>query len=317
MPLRPQAQRRADGDPVARPPGFRRVRHAPDRGHRLRAGRCDGRDRERGDGLMEASAPELREVRGPTALGGGGRRFFELLWLMAATEFKKSYFGTVLGYLWSLLRPLLLFAVLLFVFTRIFRVGAHTPHYAEWLLLGIVMFTLFQEATTNAVTSVVSRESIVRKTQFPRLVIPLATVMTSLFNLGMNLIVVVGFLVAFGVHPMWTWLLFPFLVVGLLLFTTAVGMLLSTLYVRYRDVGIICGVAVTAWIYGTPVIYPWETVQQSVSTTVQHLLLLNPLAPIFIQARKWVIDPSAPGALSAAGGWGYLVPSIVIFVAVC
>jgi len=266
---------------------------------------------------MEASAPELREVRGPSALGGGSRRFFELLWLMAATEFKKSYFGTFLGYLWSLLRPLLLFAVLLFVFTRIIQIGGHIPHYAEWLLLGIMMFSLFSEATTNAVTSVVGREGIVRKTQFPRLVIPLATVATSLFNLGMNLIVVVGFLIAFGVYPMWTWLLFPFLVLGLLVFTTAVSLLLSTLYVKYRDVGIIWGVAVTAWIYGTPVIYPWETVQGSVSTTVQHVLLLNPLTPIFIQARKWVIDPNAPGAVSAAGGWVHLVPPIVLFVVVC
>jgi ABC-2 type transport system permease protein len=262
---------------------------------------------------MEASAPELREVRGPSALGGGARRFFELLWLMATTEFKKSYFGTVLGYLWSLLRPLLLFAVLLFVFTRIIAIGSSVPHYAEWLLLGIVLFTLFQEATTNAVSSVVGREGIVRKTQFPRLVIPLATVMTSLFNLGINLIVVLGFLVAFGVHPMWTWLLAPFLILALLVFTTAVAMLLSTLFVRYRDVGIIWGVAVTAWIYGTPVIYVWELVPSQ----YHQLLLLNPLTPIFIQARQWVIDSNAPGATSAAGGWAHLIPSIAIFVGVC
>ena len=75
----------------------------------------------------ETTAPQLREVRGPSALGGGWRRFFDLLWLMSVTEFRRTYFGTVLGYLWSLVRPLLLFAVLLFVFTQVFRVGSGRP----------------------------------------------------------------------------------------------------------------------------------------------------------------------------------------------
>ena len=101
---------------------------------------------------------ELREVRGPSALGGGRRRFFDLLWLMSVTEFKRTYFGTVLGYLWSLVRPLMLFAVLLFVFTKVFRIGSDTPNYPVLLLLGIVLFTFFQEATQNAVTSVVAQE---------------------------------------------------------------------------------------------------------------------------------------------------------------
>jgi ABC-2 type transport system permease protein len=116
----------------------------------------------------------LQRVSGPSALGGGPRRFFDLLWLMSVTEFKRVYFGTVLGYLWSLIRPLMLFGVLLFVFTKVFRVGSeHVEHYAVMLLMGIVLFTFFQEATSNAVTSVVAQEGIVRKTQFPRLVIPL------------------------------------------------------------------------------------------------------------------------------------------------
>ena len=96
-------------------------------------------------------ALELRTVRGPSALGGGRRRFFELLWLMAVTEFKRTYFGTVLGYVWSLLRPLLLFAVLLFVFTKIFRLGSTVPHYPVLLLFNIVLFGFFQESTTAAV----------------------------------------------------------------------------------------------------------------------------------------------------------------------
>ena len=159
-------------------------------------------------------------MRGPSALGGGRRRFFDLLWLISVTEFKRVYFGTVLGYLWSLIRPLMLFGVLLFVFTQVFKVGSdEVEHYPVLLLLDIVLFTFFQEATTNAVTSVVAQEGIVRKTQFPRLVIPLSTVLTGAFNLGLNLVVVFVFILAFGVDPTWTWLLFPVALAALFVLT--------------------------------------------------------------------------------------------------
>src|SRR5215470_18209760 len=179
----------------------------------------------------EPASPELRRVGGPSALGGGWKRFGELLYLISVTEFKKTYFGTVLGYVWSLLRPLLLFAVLLFVFTKIVRLGSDVPHYPVLLLMNVVLFGFFSESTTVAVTSVVNQESVVRKTQFPRLVIPLSVVITSLFNLGINLIVVLIFIVAFGVDPQWTWLLFPFVIMLLFVFATAVATLLSSLYV--------------------------------------------------------------------------------------
>jgi ABC-2 type transport system permease protein len=256
---------------------------------------------------------ELREVSGPSALGGGWKRFSELLYLISVTEFKKTYFGTVLGYLWSLLRPLMLFAVLLFVFTKIFRLGSQVPHYPVLLLFNIVLFGFFGEATQAAVTSVVSQEGIVRKTQFPRLVIPLAVVVTSLFNLGVNLIVVLIFILAYGVAPTWTWFLFPLVVSALFVYATAVALILSSLYVRFRDTAIIWGVVATALFYATPVLYPLE----SVPSAYRDLVLVNPLTPMFEQARRWVIDPNAPGAVSAAGGWSHLLAPIAVFVAVC
>jgi len=161
-------------------------------------------------GTAEPSPPALEEVTGPSALGGGRRRFLDLLWLIAVTEFKRTYFGTVLGYLWSLIRPLTMFGVLLFVFTQVFKVGSNLDDYPVLLLLGIVQFTFFQEATSSAVASVVVQEGVVRKTQFPRLVIPLATVLTAFFNFLLNLVIVVVFILAWGVDPKLTWLLFPF-----------------------------------------------------------------------------------------------------------
>ena len=262
---------------------------------------------------VDAERIELRPVKGPSAVGGGRKRFTELLYLVSVTEFKKTYFGTVLGYVWSLLRPLLLFGVLLFVFTKIVRVGSGVPHYPVLLLMNVVLFGFFSESTGASVLSVVSQEGVVRKTQFPRLVIPLAVVLTSVFNLAVNLIVVLVFILAFGVSPQWTWLLFPLIVAVLFVFATAVSLLLSSLYVRFRDTAIIWSVVASALFYATPVIYPIEIVPQ----TYRNLIFLNPLTPIFEQARKWIIDPSAPSAASAAGGWTHLLPSLAIFVGVC
>jgi len=261
--------------------------------------------------VTQASEHELRDVRGPSAIGGGRRRFFELLFLIAVTDFKKTYFGTVLGYFWSLLRPLCLFAVLLFVFTQIFRIGSEVEHYPVLLLFNIVVFGAFQEATIASVASVVNQEGIVRKTQFPRLVIPLSVVVTAFMNLSVNLVAVLAFMLAFGVEPMWTWLLFPLLLVALVTLTTGVAMILSSLYVRYRDVAIIWSVAVMALFYGSPVLYPIEIVPEQYVNIIQA----NPLSLIFEQARHWVIDPNAPGAL--ANGWDRLIIPTVIFVAVC
>jgi len=259
----------------------------------------------------------LQQVNGPSALGGGPRRFFDLLWLMSVTEFKRVYFGTVLGYLWSLIRPLLLFGVLLFVFTKVFRVGSEkVEHYAVMLLLGIVLFTFFQEATTNAVTSVVAQEGVVRKTQFPRLVIPLSTVLTAMMNLSLNLIVVLAFVFAFGVDPTWTWLLFPLALVALLTFTAAVGMALSVLYVRFRDVAIIWAVVAQVLLYLTPILYPINAFEEE-NQTYEHLLMCNPLSVIFTQIRIWILhEADAPSVLHAAGGWAGLIPATVIFFGV-
>jgi ABC-2 type transport system permease protein len=257
--------------------------------------------------------PELHDVPGPSATGGGRRRFFDLLYLISVTEFKRTYFGTVLGYVWSLLRPLLLFGVLLFVFTQIFRIGSQVENYPVLLLFNIVLIGFFQESTSQAVASVVNQEGIVRKTQFPRLVIPMAIVLTGLFNLAVNMVAVLVFMLAFGVDPVWTWLLFPLVVALLFLLTSSLAMLLSSLYVRFRDTEIIWAVISTALFYATPVLYPFEIVPEQ----YRELLAANPLTPLFAQARVWIIDPDAPSAVDVVGGWEGLILPVLIFAGVC
>ena len=260
-----------------------------------------------------SEALELREVPGPSAVGGGWRRFFDLLWLIAVNKFKVTYVGAVLGYVWTLIRPLMLFAVLLFVFTQIFELSGGVQHYPVLLLFDVMLFSFFQEATSKAVTSFVAEEGVVRKMQFPRLAIPMAWVLTSLFTLAVNLVVVFVFILVSGVGPYWTWLLLPILFLPLLILTTAVSAILSALYVRFRDVSIIWSVAVQALFYATPVLYTLDQVPER----FRWVILLNPLTPIFLAAREWIIDPSAPGAVDAAGGLPRLLAALAVFVAVC
>jgi ABC-2 type transport system permease protein len=263
---------------------------------------------------MTEEATELREVAGPSALGGGWRRSLELLYLIAVTDFKKTYFGTVLGYVWSIARPLMLFGVLLAVFTRVFHLASHVPHYPVFLLFDIVLFGFFQEATILAVGSIVGHEAVVRKTQFPRLVIPLAVVLTCLFNLGLNLIVAFAFILAFGVSPAWSWLLVVVVILALFIITTAVSMIVSALYPRFRDVAIIWTVLATALFYGTPVLYPIT----AVSPTLRNIIALNPLTPIFDLAQRWVTNPQTPWPTAPEmGGPVRLLIAVLFYFAIC
>jgi ABC-2 type transport system permease protein len=262
---------------------------------------------------QEAAPVQLREVRGPSALGGGWKRAYELLSLIAVTEFRRTYFGTVFGYLWSVARPLMVFSVLLAVFTQVFRIGAEVPNYPVLLLFNLVLFGFFQEATTSAVGSIARYEGVIRKTQFPRLVIPLSVVLTSVFNLGPNLVVVFIFVIAFGVTPVWTWALLPVVLILLFVLTTAVAMIVSSLYPRFRDTQIIWTVAVTVLFYGTPVLYPLEIVPAQ----FREFALINPLAPLFELARSWVIDPGATDRLGGAWSLVNVIPAIAISAVIC
>jgi ABC-2 type transport system permease protein len=267
-----------------------------------------------GERPVTEEALELREVPGPSALGGGTRRSLELLYLIALNDFKKTYFGTALGYLWSLARPLLQFGVLLVVFTHVFRLANKVPHYPEFLLFDIVLFGFFQEATMMAVGSIVGHESVVRKTQFPRLVIPLAVVLTAVFNLALNLVVAFVFVLASGISPSWTWLGLIPLLLAIFIFTTAVAMIVSALYPRFRDVAIMWTVLAMALFYATPVLYPLSLAH----STIRDLVSLNPLAPLFDLAQRWVTVPSTPWPSAAAlGGPVRLAAALVLYVVVC
>lgn len=261
-----------------------------------------------------------RPIRGPRAVTDDWSRFWHLTYNIARNEFKLRFFGSALGYLWQLVRPLLLFGVLYVFFTKVAHVNsqqvAGQGHYGAQLLGSIVLFTFFGEATSGAVRSVVDRENLVRKIQFPRMVIPLSVVLLAMFNLALNLLVVLGFALIEGVTPSVSWLELPLIVAMLAVFATGIAMLLSALFVSLRDIQPIWDVVSQVLFYCSPVIISVETVREKVSDTVLHLYMLNPLAVVFQQFRHAMINHDTLSAGQALGGWVALIEPLAIVVAV-
>jgi ABC-2 type transport system permease protein len=266
-----------------------------------------------------------RPIKGPRALTNDWRRFWHLTYNIARNEFKLKFFGSALGYVWQVMKPLLLFGVLYVFFVVISHVGSSGKpderFYGVQLLGSIVLFTFFGEATGGAVRSVVDRENLVRKIQFPRLVIPLAIVLLAFFNLMMNLIVVLIFALISGVHPMLSWLELPLILVMLVLFSTGLAMLLAAMFVRFRDIQPIWEVISQIVFYGSPVIIPITTVREKLilpphdQQLLYHLYMLNPLVTVFQQFRHAMVTHATLSAGQALGGWvALLEPLGVVLV---
>jgi ABC-2 type transport system permease protein len=251
-----------------------------------------------------SASTRAASAQGPSALGGDIRRFVELTMTLGRTEFKLRYFGSVLGYVWSLMRPLLFFGVLYLFFTQILGVGKGVPHYGVYLLTGIVFWNFLAEATSNSVNCLVTREGLIRKIRFPRMVVPLSVSLTAVFNLAMNFIAVFVFAFASGVTPKWTWLEMIPIALAFIVLATGIAMLLSALYVRFRDVAPIWDVLLQVWFYSSPVMYVAASYNKF-AAGFEKIALINPVATLLTQMGHAFIDPVAfPKASTAAGGYG-------------
>ena len=253
------------------------------------------------------------QARGPAAIGDDLRRFGSLTLTLAATDFKLRFFGSVLGYLWTLIRPLMLFGVIYVVFTQVVKLGEGVDHYPVYLLASIVMFTFFSEATSRGVRALVERENLLRKIRFPRLVIPLAVALAALFNLMANLVAVFVFVFASGITPRVDWLQLPLLVAVLVVLATGVTMLTSALFVRYRDVEPIWEVALQILFYASPILYVVTLLPDEYEN---EMVALNPIATVLTQMRHALIDADAPTAVDVLGGWPQLAIPLAIVAAI-
>jgi ABC-2 type transport system permease protein len=236
------------------------------------------------------------------------RRFWELTWTLAVTDWRLRFYGSALGYAWTLVRPFAFFGVIYVVFTEVANIGGDVKDYGICILFSMVLFQFFAEATSGSVTAIVRRENLLRKVRFPYLAIPLSTVLTALMNLCATLVAVFVFAAVTGVYPTWRWIELPLLIAVLAVAATGTGMLLSVLFVRYHDVQPIWEVATQILFYASPILY----VATMVPEDYQRAYLLNPIAAVLTQVRHAVVDPTAPTASALIGGAGWLLVPLAI-----
>lgn len=211
------------------------------------------------------------------------RRNRILLRELVITDFKLRYQGSVLGYAWSLLKPLFLFAIMYFVFGMLMKLGS-IQHFSVYLLLGIVIWNFFAEATSQGLGSIVERGDLIRKVSLPKYIIVLSTTISALINLLLSLVIVGIFMIFNGVEVHMVALLFPFYLIEVYMLALGCAFLLSAVNVKYRDVSHIWEIIMQAAFYATPVIYTMNFVIDK-SPYIAKLLLLNPMAQAIQDAR--------------------------------
>ena len=217
-----------------------------------------------------------------------------LLYELVKTDFKLRYQGSFLGIIWSILKPLMLFAVMYTVFVHFLKFTDGTPRYPIVLLLGITLWGFFSEATSVGMQSIVGRGDILRKINFPKYIIILSAMTSSLISLGINLLVVVVFAIITGVQFTHLALLAPISVVQLFILAFGFSLILSTLYVKFRDISHIWEVVAQILFYATPIFYPLSMVagRELFGVSVEQIIMLNPMAQAIQDARHNLISPT-------------------------
>ncbi len=200
-----------------------------------------------------------------------------LLSELTKTDFKLRYQGSVLGYLWALLRPLMMFAILYIVFAKLLRFGGDIPHYPVYLLTGTSIWSFFTECTSQGIQAIVQRGDLIRKISFPKYIVVVSATLTAVINMLINLVVIILFALINGVTPTWTWLLVPLSLIELYTLSLGIAFLLGAINVKYRDVTSIWDVCIQALFYAVPIIYPISLIAES-SVRAAKIILLNPIA---------------------------------------
>ncbi len=210
------------------------------------------------------------------------RKNFNIVRELAIADFRLKYHDSALGYIWSMLNPLLLFAVYYFVFTRIFK--SALPHYPLFLLIGIVNYSFFQDCTFSGMVSLGAKAGLIKKISFPKSLIILASTGTCLLSYLINTVVVLVILfITQGFTPLV--LLTPLPMLCLLLYSMGLSFLLATLYAYFRDMGQIWGVLVLVIFWLSPVVFGVDTLIGPVSSIVYF----NPLTRIFVLVRNYLL----------------------------
>lgn len=259
---------------------------------------------------------EAPRVAGPL----GGRRGIghrvRILQVMVRADFKLKYADSALGYVWSVAKPLTVFTVMYLVFGRIFNLDEISDFYGIALLIGIVLFSFFGDATSQGMVSLVHRAALLKRLRFPRIMIPTAATLTAAMTSAINLAVVAGFVAWQGIVPRPSWLLIVPLVLELYLFTLGTALILATLFISLRDMGQVWELGLQVLFYACPIIYPVSFLPP----WARDIASLFPFTQVLQDVRALVLYDDTTGmtvtTAETLGEWGRLVPialTLVVF----
>ncbi len=235
-----------------------------------------------------------------------------LLSELVRTDFKLRYQGSVLGYTWSLLRPLLLFLILYIVFVKFLKLGSSIPYFPIYLLLGIVIWNFFNEMTVQSLGSVVGRGDLIRKIRIPRWIIVFSSSISALINFFLNLVVVSIFMVINHVPISSKAIWFPLIVLEIYILALGLSLFLSAAFVKYRDIQYIWEVILQAGFYITPILYPLSLIT---NLTFQKIIMINPIAQAIQDARYQIVTTQTNTVYQVFdGGWYKFTPFIIVIV---
>ena len=230
---------------------------------------------------------------------------------LTKTDFKLRYQNSVLGYLWAIIRPMLMFGILYIVFAKFLRFGDSIPHYPVYLLTGTVLWNFFTECTSQGMQSLIIRSDLMRKISFPKWIIVVSATTTALINLTINLLVIIIFALCSGVTPSLAWLIVPFLIVELYILSLGIALLLGSINVKFRDVTSIWEVLTQALFYAIPIIYPL-TLVMNVSPLYAKIIMLNPIAQIIQDIRYFLITDETILSWQILPGLAKIVPIVIV-----
>lgn len=240
---------------------------------------------------------------------------------MVKTDFQLRYQGSFLGIAWSVLKPLMLFCVMYVVFVRFLKFSDGTPTFPLVLLLGISLWNFFSEATNMGLSSITGRGDVLRKVDFPKIIIVISATIGALIGLAINMCVVLLFCIFSGkVHFTWRILWLPLNFVEFYLFSLGCALLLSTMNVYFRDIQHIWEVLQQALFYATPIIYPLSLVEvqlgKQYGPLIERLMLLNPAAQIIQDIRHNMIAPDTTPTIwnMYHQWWAQMVPVLIVFL---
>lgn len=232
-----------------------------------------------------------------------------MLRVLAGVDFKMKYAQSGMGYVWSLAKPLAYFGVLWLVFGHFFKIGGGSiDNYGLYLIIGLVLYLFFIDAIGMALPAVTSKGALLRRLRFSPLVLPISATVTALMTFAINSSAVVFFVAISDASPNLRWTLIPPLALELYVFIVGIALIISTLFVMFRDIAQLWELGAQLMIFLTPVMYPASVFPD----WARRIVFLNPLVQVMQDIRSIILPGEQVTTGSVYGPLGYLAPLGVV-----